>query len=62
MGACTSLQSKAQEAEVLASVGEGGFFPDDFELLQELGTINIQQVRVAGGRVAGSPRRWYTSS
>lgn len=37
-------ETKNAEAEVLASVGEGGFFPEEFELMQELGTINIQQV------------------
>ncbi|KAL4858560.1 hypothetical protein ACK3TF_001515 [Chlorella vulgaris] len=37
-------QTKSAEAEVLAAVGDGGFSPEEFELLQELGTINIQQV------------------
>lgn len=35
--------SKAAEADVLAAVGEGCFSPEEFELLSELGTINIQQ-------------------
>ena len=37
-------ETKAEEAEILASVGEGGLLPEEFELMQELGTINIQQV------------------
>lgn len=36
--------SKSAEAEALAAVGSGGFSPEEFELLSELGTINIQQV------------------
>lgn len=36
-------QTKASEADILAAVGDGGFSPEEFELLQELGTINIQQ-------------------
>jgi hypothetical protein len=43
-------QTKTAEVEALAAVGDGGFSPNEFELLQELGTINIQQ---AGGRGAG---------
>ncbi len=38
-------QTKASEADILAAVGDGGFSPEEFELLQELGTINIQQAR-----------------
>jgi len=41
---CLYLQTKASEADILAAVGDGGFSPEEFELLQELGTINIQQV------------------
>lgn len=37
--------SQSAEAEALAAVGSGGFSPEEFELLSELGTINIQQVR-----------------
>eukprot|EP00887_Chlorella_sp_A99_P006053 scaffold22.g6053.t1 len=39
-------ESKAAEAGILAAVGDGGFSAQEFELQQELGTINIQQ---AGG-------------
>ncbi|KAL4443512.1 hypothetical protein ABPG75_011249 [Micractinium tetrahymenae] len=37
-------ETRASEADILAAVGDGGFSPEEFELLQELGTINIQQV------------------
>lgn len=47
-------QTKNAEAEVLASVGEGGFFPEEFELMQELGTINIQQASVLRRRAAAA--------
>ena len=43
--------SRAAEADVLAAVGEGGFSPEEFELLSELGTINIQQARHGWGAV-----------
>ena len=36
--------TQSAEAEALAAVGNGGFSPEEFELLSELGTINIQQV------------------
>jgi hypothetical protein len=42
------MQVKCGSADILAAVGEGGFFPEEFELLQELGTINIQQVGGSG--------------
>ena len=38
------LESKANEADILASVGDGGFSASEFELLQELGQISIQQL------------------
>ena len=38
------LETKSQEADVLAEVGDGGFSASEFELLQELGQISIQQV------------------
>lgn len=41
--------SQSAEAEALAAVGSGGFSPEEFELLSELGTINIQQVRGVRG-------------
>lgn len=37
-------ESKSREAEALAYIGDGGFSASDFELLQELGSISIQQV------------------
>lgn len=37
-------ETKATEAEILASVGDGGFCASEFELLQELGQISIQQL------------------
>jgi hypothetical protein len=40
------LETKAQEADVLSEVGDGGFSASEFELLQELGQISIQQVVV----------------
>lgn len=43
---------KTGAADILAAVGDGGFIPDEFELLQELGTINIQQARRLGGRAS----------
>lgn len=38
------LETKAQEADILSAVGDGGFSASEFELLQELGQISIQQV------------------
>ena len=38
----------AGQGDILAAVGPGGFFPEEFELLAELGTINIQQVTSSG--------------
>jgi hypothetical protein len=38
------LETKNQEADVLAEVGDGGFSASEFELLSELGQISIQQV------------------
>ena len=33
----------SRETQMLAEMGEGGFFASDFELLQELGQISVQQ-------------------
>ena len=56
-------QAKADGADALAAVGEGGFSPEEFELLQELGTVSIQQVGGwadgpggAGGQLRGVRR------
>lgn len=38
------LETKAQEADVLSEVGDGGFSASEFELLSELGQISVQQV------------------
>ena len=38
------LETKAQEADILSAIGDGGFSASEFELLQELGQISIQQV------------------
>lgn len=37
-------ETKATEAEILASIGDGGFSASEFELMQELGQISIQQL------------------
>lgn len=41
-----ALQSMAQlEAKVFQEIGQGGFDSDDFEIMQQLGKISVQQVR-----------------
>jgi hypothetical protein len=59
--ATLDLQTRSAEAEVLAAVGDGGFSPEEFELLQELGTINIQQVRARRGCLPASSA-WLLAS
>ena len=65
--------SGAQEADVLAAVGDGGFYASEFELLQELGQISIQQIEytaddetrlpgAAAGRSARAAVIAYTAS
>ena len=44
LGAPFDLETKAQEEDILAAVGDGGFSASEFELLQELGQISIQRV------------------
>lgn len=54
------LGSKLDEAEVLASVGDGGFCSSEFELYQELGRISVQRVETdaeASAAVGGLPLR-----
>lgn len=49
--------SAAGEGDALAQVGDGGFYASEFELVQELGSISIQQVEqvdfFAGGSTGG---------
>jgi len=40
-------ETKNSEGEALAAVGDGGFYASEFELLQELGQISIQQIDAA---------------
>lgn len=66
-------ESKSQEADILASIGDGGFSASEFELLQELGQISIQHVEASstfeGTNPMAAPQRTaraaviaYTSS
>jgi hypothetical protein len=47
-GAPVAMVSPREEAEALRRVGPGGFSPDEFELVQELGRISIQTVEDSG--------------
>jgi hypothetical protein len=47
-GAPVAAVSPREEAEALRRVGPGGFSPDEFELVQELGRISIQTVEDSG--------------
>jgi len=44
------VQSPEVEAKLFQEIGEGGFESDDFELLQQLGRISVQQESSSGTR------------
>ncbi len=62
-----AAQSAAREAGVFAEVGLGGLLPSDFQLVQQLARLSVQQARhspplpPAAAAAAGMPRQMPSS-